>query len=209
MAINRRFRVPRVRARRRCALAWHHLRILSVAVMLVAGFPLARAQRPTRPRQRVTVRFLDPRSGKPIRKMWVGVTQWKDEPPKEESNVPYILGNTNAQTNRSGEVVFTLSDPPPMFVSVHSFDLWYSGNLIPTSKVLESGVVFDYSDAKPPRGYWVNKQGQPVMKSGSLFPDGQKPKKGVSKLKVSAKPGEIIFVERKITRWQWFLQELP
>ncbi|MGH9397428.1 MAG: hypothetical protein ACRD18_11335 [Terriglobia bacterium] len=102
---------------------------------------------------------------------------------------------TNARPGRNGQVIFTLHNPLPMFVDINdSADLWYSGGLVPTSKVLEAGVVFDYSDAKPPRGYWVNSQGQPVMKSGSLLPDGQKPTKGAAKLKVSAKPGEIIFV---------------
>lgn len=197
-----------VRAALKRILAGFVLPSVSVAVILGAGFTWARAQEPSNGGQQITVRFINPKSGKPLRKMWVGVTQWKGEPPKGESNVPYILGSTNAQTNRNGEVVFMLSDPPPMFVSVQSFDLWYSGSLIPTSKVLESGVILDYSDAKPPRGYWVNKQGQLILKSGTLLGHGSNGKPAL-KLKIKAKPGEIIYIEKKITLWQRMRQEIP
>lgn len=183
--------------------------LAAFVVLSFIVFPLLAGPQEGRARRQVTVRFITPKSGKPIRKIWVGVTQWKDKPPKDAGTARYVLADTNAQTNRDGEVVFTLSDPPPKFVSVDSFDLWYSGSLILTSEVLKSGVVLDYSDAKPPRGYWVNRQGQPVLKSGSLLPDEHKSNKKAVKLRVSAKPGEIVYVESTITRWQRLLQELP
>lgn len=182
------------------------LRTAFLTVFFLAIVPLLTGQQLPKAVQHVTVRFINPKSGKPIRGMWADFSQFEAKPTRESD---HLFSNRAAQTNRDGEVVFTLSDPLPKFLSVHSFDLWYSGTLVPTSKVLNSGIVFDYSDAKAPRGYWVNKQGQPVMKSGSLLGLGNKAKSGVTKLKVTTKPGEIIFVERKITRWQWFLQELP
>jgi hypothetical protein len=182
----------------------------ALGLMFLAAFSSARGQQPARTAQWVTVRFLSPKSGKPIRKMSVTVTQWRDvpPPPSEGSDMPYFLGDKNAQTNRNGEVRFRLNDPPPKFVDVHSFQLWYSGDFIPISKILESGVVLDYSGAKPPRGYWVNKRGQPIMKSGTLLGHGSKGKR-VSKLKIKAKPGKIIYIEKKITLWQRMLQEMP
>lgn len=58
--------------------------------------------------RKITVRFLDPKSGKPIRKMWVGVTQYKGRPPKGPIPADYRLAFTSAKTDRNGEVAVRL-----------------------------------------------------------------------------------------------------
>jgi hypothetical protein len=128
----------------------------------------------------VKVRFLDPRSGKPLSKMWVTLTQYKGKPAAGPITADYVVSNTIAQTDQNGEISVTLHDPLPAFIQTQSFDLWNSGPLMTTREVLESGVVLNFSD------------------------------KGVrSKPAPTAIPGVIIFVERRRTRWDRIRLEIP
>jgi len=147
-----------------------------IAVVWLSGLGVS----PLLAQKQIAVRFLDPKSGKPIRKMMVWVTQYKGNLPKGPIPLCYELAHAKIKTDEKGEVLVTLHDPPPKFIGIISFDLWNSGPLIPLDKVLESGVVLDYS----------------------------RKVKGASP-KPSAKPGEIIFVERRLTVWDRMRQELP
>lgn len=154
-----------------------------VLIFIAALWQFAMGVCPLSGQQKVTVRFLDPKSGTPICKMWVGVTQYKGNlpnGPKGPIPVEYVLAHFNAQTNENGEVAVTLHDPIPTFIQIQSFDLWNSGPRIPTSEVLGSGVVLTYS---------------------------RRAKR--SEVKPAPRPGEIVFVERRLTRWDRMRMELP
>jgi hypothetical protein len=157
--------------------------------------------------RRVTARFLDPRSGKPIRKMWVWVTLYKGNPPKGPIPAEYVVSRQNVRTDVNGEVVAVLHDPLPTFISIHSFDLSYGGSLISVDEVLKSGVVLDYSDKSPPEGYWVDKEGRRSMKSGRTAKHNGS--KAATITKPVPQPGVIVFIERRLTRSDRVRQELP
>lgn len=159
------------------------------------------------PRQ-VTVRFVDPKSGKPLRNLWVLVDQWKGKPAKGPMTDKYFVSDTRARTDRNGEVVVDLREPLPAFISVLVPDLWNSGDLLPVNEVLKSGVVLDYSGKGMPAGYWVDSKGRPIMKSGTSPKHGGK-KKASPRFVPAAKPGVIVYVEKKITAWERMRMELP
>jgi hypothetical protein len=157
--------------------------------------------------QQVTIRFLNPKSGKPIRKIWISVVQYKGSPPKGPIPADYVVSTVNARTDRNGEVTATLHDPLPTYISVHSFDLSYGGSLLPIDDVLKTGVVMDYSSKGAPQGYWTDDQGQPAMKSGTLLDHSDR--KEATTLKVAPEPGVIVFVEKKVTTGERIRQEIP
>jgi hypothetical protein len=157
----------------------------------------------------IVVRFVDPRSGKPIRNMWVGVTQFKSDVPKGPIPAEYVLSTLSAKTDQNGAVFVTLHDPAPAFIAVHSFDLWYSGFLISVSEVLKSGVVLNFSNKGAPRGCWTDSKGRPVMESGMLLNHADSKDKGPPRVNPAPKPGEIVYVERRLTRWDRMRMELP
>ena len=149
---------------------------ICLAVVWLSGLALS----PLLAQKHITVRFLDPKSGKPIHKLRVWVYQYKGNLPKGPIPLRYELAHAKSLTDEKGEALVTLHDPPPKFIGVVASDLSNSGPVIPLCKVLKFGVVLDYSRK-------VN---------------GSKPK-------TSAKPGEIVFVERKLTVWDRMRQELP
>jgi hypothetical protein len=158
------------------------------------------------PAASIRIRFLDPTSGKPIRKMWVAVSQYKDKPAAGPVPAGYRVAFTSVKTDRNGEVVVQLLDPTPAFISVDA-DLWYNASFIAADEVLKSGVVLDYSHKPPPKGCWVDKDGHCRMKSGSLLPDEGSRKPPVVNPK--PQPGLLIIVEKRISRWERLRQELP
>lgn len=156
--------------------------------------------------RQITVRFLDPKSAKPIRKMWVGVTQYKGDPPKGPIPAEYRVSYLNSKTDQNGEIVVALHDPLPTFVSVIA-DLWYNGSLISVGEVLKSGVVLDYSGKGAPHGRWVGDKGHRSMESGSLL--NHRDKKSAATSKPVPEPGVIVFVEKRLTLWDNLRQEIP
>ena len=157
--------------------------------------------------KQITVRFLDPKSGKPIRGMWVSVSQYKGDLPKGPIPAEYVVSTLNVQTDQNGEVAATLGDPLPAYIGVHSFDLWHSGPLIQVDEVLKSGAVLDYSGKGAPQDYWVDNQGHRSMESGSLL--NHSDKKSAATCKPVPEPGVIVFVEKKLTAWDKMRQEIP
>ena len=157
------------------------------------------------PAASIKIRFLDPSSGKPIRKMWVAISQLKDDPPAGPVPAEYCVAFTSLKTDSNGEVEVQLHDPTPAFISVHA-DLWYNAPLLAVDEVLKSGVVMD-SRKPPPKGCWVDKNGHCRMKSGSLLPEGDSQRPPV--INPKPQPGLIIIVEKRISTWDRMRQELP
>lgn len=158
--------------------------------------------------KQITVRFLDPKSGKPIRKMWVNVTQYSGNPPKGPIPAEYIVASSSARTDKHGEVVAVLHEPLATYIGIHSFDLAYSDFLIPIAEVLKTGVVLDCSPGKEaPQGYWVDGQGRPVLKSGA--PPARGTNKASATIRPGPEPGVIVLVETRLTIWDKMRQELP
>lgn len=182
------------------------LLVACAGLLLIAGAPIAMHGQEERS---ITVRFLDPQSGKPIRKMWVDVPQYSGKPAKGPMTAEYVVSDLNLRTDQNGEILVALHDPLPAFIAPHSFDLWYSGFLIPVGEALKSGVVLNYSNKGAPRGYWVDRNGRPVMKSGTLLDHANGSGKMPPRVNPAPKPGEIVFVERRLTRWDRMRMEIP
>jgi hypothetical protein len=147
----------------------HRIALLGTAFAVILSYCLLPSELFSSAQQEIKVRFLDPRSGKPLRKMWVSVIQYKNNPPKGPVSAEYVVSTQSVRTDRNGEVTAILHDPLPTYISIHSFDLWYSGSLIPVEDVLKSGVVLDYSRDGAPHGYWAGEQEHASMRSGSLL----------------------------------------
>jgi hypothetical protein len=175
----------------------------TAAVLLFAVLSLLARAAPAAP---VRIRFLDPTSRKPIRKMWVAVTQYKDKPPPGPIPAEYFLAFTSVKTDRNGEVEVQLHDPATTFISVHA-DLWYNPPLIGVDEVLNTGVVLEYSRKPPPKGCWIDKNGHCGMRSGSLLPNNGS--QGSHVVAPESQPGLLVIVEKRISWWDRLRQELP
>ncbi len=93
----------------------------------------------------ITIRFVEPKTGEPLRKMWVGLTQYKDHPPKGPIPAKFVLATSQRQTDANGKVAFCLHEPIPTYLAVHSFDLSNNGSLLSVEEVMNRGVVLDFS----------------------------------------------------------------
>jgi len=174
--------------------------ITAVLIFAALFLPLRAAQAAS-----IKIRFLDPSSGKPLRKMWVAISQLKDDPPAGPVPAEYCVAFTSLKTDSNGEVEVQLHDATPAFISVHA-DLWYNAPLLAVDEVLKFGVVMD-SRKPPPKGCWVDKNGHCRMKSGSLLPEGDSQRPPV--INPKPQPGLIIIVEKRISTWDRMRQELP
>ena len=131
--------------------------------------------------QELRVRFLDPRSEKPIRKLWVGVVQWNGMSPDEPILAKNVVSDLNTRTDQNGTVVVKLAEPLPKFVWVSSLALVSPGTPgIPVCDVLRSGVVLKYRDKSRT---WTSE--------------------------LTGKPGEILIMDRRLTVWDRVRRELP
>jgi hypothetical protein len=130
--------------------------------------------------KQITVRFLDSASGKPIRKMWVTVSQYKGDLPNGPIPASNVVSKLSGRTDQKGEISATLGDQLPTYVWVFAPDLRNSGPLFHMAEVLQSGVLFSYD----------RKGNVPTM-----TPEPQ--------------AGEIVFVEKRLTTWDKMRQETP
>ena len=138
--------------------------------------------------------------------MWVAIGQLKDKPAAGPVPSEYYVALTNLKTDRNGEVEVQLHEPSPAFISVLA-DLWYNPPMLAVDDVLKSGVVLDYSRKPPPKGCWVDENGHCRMKSGSSLPDKDNQRAPV--INPTPQPGLLIIIEKRISKWDRFRQELP
>lgn len=108
--------------------------------------------------QLITLRFLDFKSGKPIKKLNVIVTLWNGESTREGvSSIP-IISETRARTDDHGSLVVRVPDPTPEHISVFTPDLAQAVTQVSPSDVLKAGAVIPYrrgrnkSDVTSPAG---------------------------------------------------------
>jgi hypothetical protein len=131
--------------------------------------------------QDLTIRVIDARSGKPLRRVDVAVVSWNG-PPTSPKDKLAMDGTTDSE----GRVLFRLPQP------------------------LRAHIGFEVGDPWDLAGCWHVRGASPeaVLRYG-LVADYNESKCGKSKVKVSARPGEVIIVERKLTTWEKMRRELP
>lgn len=135
--------------------------------------------------QDITVRLLNAKSGKPMSGIRVAMSTWNGTFDIHRPPLPHKK-TADTVTNVKGIVVFRLTHPIPEHVG---FDVGglrdFAGcwRLLDLSleKVIRSGIVADYNESK----------------CGKL------------KIRVSAKPGEVVILDRKLTKWDRMRQEIP
>jgi hypothetical protein len=124
------------------------------------------------------------KTGKPLSKVAVTMHAWNGtfdihKPPYPERTA------IEAITDAEGVAAFHLTQPAPEHIGfllgspTDFYGCW--GQVFSPEIVLREGVVADYNESK----------------CGRL----RKP--------LAAKPGEIVIVERKLTRWEHMLREVP
>ena len=136
--------------------------------------------------QDIAVRLINGKSGKPLQGVSVRMTAWNGPPTFRPDNIPKSQVAEHATTDAEGRAVFHLPDPPLEHVGfmleppMDFFGCWRRDTLSPET-ILRSGIVAQYDESN----------------CGEL------------KSKVSAKPGEVIIFEKKLTWWQQLRRELP
>jgi hypothetical protein len=134
----------------------------------------------------VTVRLIDARTGKPLKKATVRMFAWNGEWKYDPRKPAVERTKLNAIADAQGQAVFRLSRPFPEhigFLLLPPDD--FAGcccrqNLSP-QEAWQSGATADYDQSK----------------CGEL------------KSKVVPKPGEIVIFEKKLTAWEKMRREIP
>jgi hypothetical protein len=134
---------------------------------------------PVHAQRNVTVRFLDFKSGAPIGKLNVTITVFNDYGPRTSIAEKSIVFRTSTKTDKNGRVSVPLPSALPNHIRIWS-DLAESVPDISPADVLKSGVLMPYQHEK-----------------------------GVSKVQVSANPGEIVILNTRVTAWDRMRQETP
>jgi hypothetical protein len=192
----------------RCELsALRHVRLSvrrAVATSTLAYLLVFDSSRPAQGQQVITVRFVDFRSGKPIKNFYL-VEAWSGKRtatvtedttivregyekahdgtvtvrlPEREAATAIFESSTKA--DKEGRVIIHLPEIPPERIDVFSFDLTELATDFSPAEVLEFGVVVPFRRDR-----------------------------ANSKVKVLSKPGEIVVLSKRITAWDRMLQEIP
>jgi hypothetical protein len=94
--------------------------------------------------QAITVRFLDFKSGKPIKNLSVIVTLWNEKSAGNVSGVRNI-SETRSKTDDHGSLTVKVPDPMPEHISVFTPDLVQAVTQLSPGDVLKAGVIVPYS----------------------------------------------------------------
>ena|ERR1700740_213571 len=143
--------------------------------------PLIRAGR-----SGITLRLLDAKSAKPLRKVPVTMFAWNGSSTFRPDNIPKGEVVVHDTTDAEGKIVFSMPQPLTEHIafSVGTPDdfagCWNFNDLSPVA-IQQSGVVATYNESKC----------------------------GKSKVQVIAKPGEVVIIDRKLTAWEKIHRELP
>lgn len=135
--------------------------------------------------QDITIRLINATSGKPLSKISVSMGAWNGTFDVRKGPYPEQI---RMITDAEGRAVFHLPRPTPEHIGFSvgtPWDFagcWHLRDSSPET-VLRSGVVADYDETK----------------CGKRKP----------KIQVSAKPGEVVIFERKLTLWEKMHRELP
>jgi glyoxylase-like metal-dependent hydrolase (beta-lactamase superfamily II) len=123
------------------------------------------------PPKRITIRFLHPKTGKPLRKMPVSIAVWNED--TAQARFDAMQAGVVLQTDKKGTIVYRLPDPTPQHIGffAQSTHLCSTDSVFAPDDVLRTGGVAAY-DAK---------------------------KCGETKLVLKPAPGEILVLEKPIT----------
>jgi len=131
----------------------------------------------------ITLRLIDARSGKPLNGIHVYLTTWNGVfDPRTDTPQRTLVGGV---TDNQGLAVFHLSEPFPEHVRFNVFSgvTWACGDTnqdVRPEEVLQAGLVRDYA-----------------------------PRCGKLKYHATAKPGEIVIFDKRLTRWDMIRREIP
>jgi hypothetical protein len=133
-----------------------------------------------------TVRLIDARSGKPLKRVTVRMFAWNGEWSYDPKRPSVKRTKLNAITDAEGRALFRLSQPLPehigfLFLAPDDFAGCCCRQNFSPEEVRQSGVVADYDQSK----------------CGGL------------KSTASPKPGEIVIFEKKLTKWEKMRREIP
>lgn len=158
---------------------WMRQAIAWVALLFLV-FPLGASA------QDITMRLIDAKSGKPLRKVPVTMFAWNGPSTFPPDNVPKGEVVMHGTTDKEGRAVFHLPQPTPEHIGFSVGTPWdFAGcwrlrDLSPET-VLRSGVVAHYNVSQC----------------------------GKSSVQVSANPGEVVILEKKLTLWEKMRREIP
>ena len=168
---------------------------------------LVASLRPVQAQQAITVRFVDFKSGKPIRNFYLMVEAWSGHRgrtittdttivsegyekahdgtvtvrlPERRSEAATVVFEASTKADKEGRVIIHLPEIPPQHIEVFSGDLAELATDFSTAEVLKTGAVVSF-----------------------------RKNKSNSKLQFLAKPGEIVVLNKRITAWDRMLQEIP
>jgi|HubBroStandDraft_6_1064221.scaffolds.fasta_scaffold00939_5 hypothetical protein len=152
----------------------------AIRVFLMAVFAVVAVQAQTP--QKVAVRFLNFKSGKPIKNLNVEITLWNGAATGASAGEMTIMSKVSGGTDGDGKLTIGFpKDFVPEHISIFAADLVEpSGPRLSLRDVLKSGVVVPYRRSK----------------SGSKLP-------------ASAQKGEIVILNKKLTAADRMLLELP
>ena len=169
------------RATTRKATSTRSVRICKCFLSLLL-FPLISSSQGSPNRKTITLRFINPETGKPVSGMVVGVTAWNVD--VFHSMTAEIVAGVNKKTTKAGLIVFTLPNPIPRHLGF-SMDPYLNrgcstGEFSP-EEVLRSGAVAKYDSTKC----------------------------GPTRVVVKAAPGEILVLDRPLSLWERMARETP
>jgi hypothetical protein len=148
-------------------------------ILLSALLPFTSVAVHGQTQQAITIRLLDFKSGKPIKKLNVDVTLWNGQSTGVLASGITIIAETRAKTDEHGSLVVKVPDPAPEHISIFTPDLAQpSTPRISPGDVLKAGVVVPY-------------------------------RHGNYQLGVTAQAGEIVILNHKLTAADRMRQELP
>jgi hypothetical protein len=173
-------------------------------LILALGAPLAYGQ------PQITVRVVDAKSGKPMRRLYAALWIWKGD-----TNEAFVSGDATEivrwryEEGRDGKIVVTL--PPSrssrakiLFIGETRTD--GDGKIsIQLPEDIPEKASISFSDQK----FVAKGDFSPIdaLRSGLVLEGSAN--NSDSKLNVSAAPGEVVIVGRKVSVWQIMLRAIP
>jgi hypothetical protein len=134
--------------------------------------------------QDIKVRLVNAKSGKPLSKVTVSMQAWIGTFDIHKPDPKQIVVEATATTNGEGVAVFHITQPAPEhigFLLQPPMDFYGCWGQIFSPEIVLRGGVADYNQSK----------------CGRL----RKP--------ISAEPGDVVIVERKLTAWEHMRREMP
>lgn len=154
-------------------------------VLAVVFLPAVSFAGPTHGQRVIIMRFLDYRSAKPLKNLYVSVTFWNGKNPKDVALPRNVVSRNTLKTDQHGKISISVPEQVPEHIYIMASDFFFNNpSMISTAEVLKSGLLLPY-------------------------PGKQQGKHPRHNPHLSAKPGEIIVLNKRMTAWDRILQEIP